>query len=128
MEIVLKIAKIGSWTVSGDTTEMKWIMNSALIFAPLEATFFGVYKRLVIAFVETMLRQETLVLTLNVTGPVMAIHHKNVERHGEWMSMLFHLNYFYKVGCVFPVIVGFLRLHAEFGRNDQWEDALHFIK
>lgn len=83
MEIVLKIAKIGFWTVNGDTTEMKWIMNSALIFAPLGAFFFGVFKRLVIVFAATMLRQETLVLTLNVTGPVMVIHHKSVEDHGE---------------------------------------------
>ena len=31
-----------------------------------------------------------------------------------------------KVGCVFPMIVVSILPHAEFGPNDQWEDAAHF--
>ena len=31
-----------------------------------------------------------------------------------------------KVERVFPVIVVSILLHAEFGRNDQWEDVFHF--
>ena len=31
-----------------------------------------------------------------------------------------------KVGCVFPMVVGPILPHAEFGRNDHQEDAPHF--
>ena len=32
-----------------------------------------------------------------------------------------------KVGCVFPMIVVSLLLHADYGRNDHRENAFHFI-
>ena len=33
-----------------------------------------------------------------------------------------------KVGCVFPMVVVSILLHAEFGPNDHREDASHFRK
>ena len=32
-----------------------------------------------------------------------------------------------KVGCVFPMIIVTILRHAEFGQNDHWVDAIHFI-
>ena len=32
-----------------------------------------------------------------------------------------------KVGCVIPMAIVSLSPHADFGPNDHWEDALHFI-
>ena len=37
------------------------------------------------------------------------------------------VNKFIKVGCAFPIVIGTIVPHAEFGPNDHPEDALHFI-
>ena len=33
---------------------------------------------------------------------------------------------FFKVGCVFPMVVVSMLPRTEFGRNDHWKDASHF--
>ena len=36
--------------------------------------------------------------------------------------------HFYKVECVFPMVIVYMLPHAEFERNDHRDDALHFMK
>ena len=44
------------------------------------------------------------------------------------MKMGLNSGWFTKVGCVFPMVVVSLLLHAEFGPNDHRKDAPHFMK